>query len=589
MAAAQAQERRRAEQLLAAEPGLQLLERAHRVGGSRPGDDDPHEVAERRVAELRAAARARRRGSRRRRGARRSAIARASGWKVWTITRPGASRPLRPASCVRSWNVRSSARKSGRPSPVSASTTAASSTPGKWWPFATICVPTSTARSARAKRSSASRSCSGFVDRVGVEADRSSSGRCFASSRSSFCVPAPIRASSAEPQAGHVSAHRFACAAVVAAERRVAVERQRDVAVRAAPCRAARTTVHGGRDPAPVQQQDRLAAALRDPAELGEQRRRQRIAGLAAQVDDAHRRQRCREPAAELEPLEPLPDSGRGVAEPKTATAPSSDGALRRDGARVVARIGLLLVRRVVLLVDADRRRATAPARRPRSARRRRPAPRRTRCARARRAARRRSAPSAGRRRGRRSARGSGRASAASARSPARARSRRGRAERRVARADVDLRLAAPGRAVEQDVAAVAVEQRVDPRSARSCVSDRCSGGAPAGARRSRRRAAARRGASARAARRARARAPESSRSSRRSRARGRRAPAAAVSATRSTAAASIPSGGATPISVTTPRRRALPNRTSTTSPFSASSGTSYVNGRATARAVTSG
>ena len=40
----------------------------------------------------------------------------ASGWNVWTITRPGASRPLRPASCVTSWNVRSSARKSGKAS-----------------------------------------------------------------------------------------------------------------------------------------------------------------------------------------------------------------------------------------------------------------------------------------------------------------------------------------------------------------------------------------------------------------------------------------------------------------------------------------
>ncbi len=57
----------------------------------------------------------------------------------------------------------------------------------------------------------------------------------------------------------------------------------------------------------------------------------------------------------------------------------------------------------------------------------------------------------------------------------------------------------------------------------------------------------------------------------------------------RSTAVASTPSGSATSTSVTTPRRRAFPNRTSTTEPFAASSGTSYVNGRATARAVTSG
>jgi hypothetical protein len=49
------------------------------------------------------------------------------------------------------------------------------------------------------------------------------------------------------------------------------------------------------------------------------------------------------------------------------------------------------------------------------------------------------------------------------------------------------------------------------------------------------------------------------------------------------------PCGGRTPTSVTIPRRCALPKRTSTIAPRSTSSGTSYVNGRATARAVTSG
>ena len=67
--------------------------------------------------------------------------------------------------------MRSSARKSGSASPVSASTTAASETPGKWWPLATIWVPTRTARSAAAKRSSASRSAPGFAGSVGVKAD----------------------------------------------------------------------------------------------------------------------------------------------------------------------------------------------------------------------------------------------------------------------------------------------------------------------------------------------------------------------------------------------------------------------------------
>ena len=67
-----------------------------------------------------------------------------------------------------------------------------------------------------------------------------------------------------------------------------------------------------------------MPPSLRDRAELREQRRRQRVARLAAQVDDAHGRQRPAEAAAELEPLERPQLSGRGVALPNTATAPSS-------------------------------------------------------------------------------------------------------------------------------------------------------------------------------------------------------------------------------------------------------------------------
>ena len=144
-------------------------------------------------------------GIRRRRAGRRSVIARASGWNVWTSTRPGASRPLRPASWVRSWKVRSSARKSGRPSPVSASTTAASATPSKWWPLATICVPTRTARSVAAKRASASAAAPGRLTVSASSRISSSSGNCAASSRSRRCVPAPRRASSGEPHDGQIS------------------------------------------------------------------------------------------------------------------------------------------------------------------------------------------------------------------------------------------------------------------------------------------------------------------------------------------------------------------------------------------------
>ena len=141
---------------------------------------------------------------------------------------------------------------------------------------------------------------------------------------------------------------------MVAVERVVAVEDERDVAVRTAPRLAAGTAVDRGRDTAPVEQEDRLAASLGQLAELGEERCGQRIAGLAAQVDDADRRQLGADPLAELEPLERRP-----ALRPRSRAAVHGDraferGALCGDRPRVVARVGLLLVRGVVLLVDAD-------------------------------------------------------------------------------------------------------------------------------------------------------------------------------------------------------------------------------------------
>ena len=65
--------------------------------------------------------------------------ARAAGSSACTITRPPRSpRPLRPASWATSANVRSSARKSGKRSVASASSTTASVTSGKSCPLATI-------------------------------------------------------------------------------------------------------------------------------------------------------------------------------------------------------------------------------------------------------------------------------------------------------------------------------------------------------------------------------------------------------------------------------------------------------------------
>src|SRR6266516_5584950 len=68
---------------------------------------------------------------------------------------------------------------------------------------------------------------------------------------------------------------RLAPAAVMAAQGTIAVEDERDVAVGAADRRAACAAVQRRRDPSPVQEQDRLAAALGDLAELGEPRRRE--------------------------------------------------------------------------------------------------------------------------------------------------------------------------------------------------------------------------------------------------------------------------------------------------------------------------
>ena len=58
---------------------------------------------------------------------------------------------------------------------------------------------------------------------------------------------------------------------------------------------------------------------------------------------------------------------------------------------------------------------------------------------------------------------------------------------------------------------------------------------------------------------------------------------------TDSTGRVSTPGGGASTSRVTIPRARERPNGTRTTAPTPTPSSTSYVNSRATARAVTSG
>ena len=118
-------------------------------GPDRPPSRPPGSGARRADRRTPRAAAARPRGSRSASCAAAWRRARASGSSACTITRPPRSpRPLRPASWATSANVRSSARKSGKRSVASASSTTPSVTSGKSWPLATICVPTSTPASA---------------------------------------------------------------------------------------------------------------------------------------------------------------------------------------------------------------------------------------------------------------------------------------------------------------------------------------------------------------------------------------------------------------------------------------------------------
>ena len=316
-------------------------------------------------------------------------------------------------------------------------------------------------------------------------------------------------------------------AAVVAVQPRVAVERQGDVAEPAAPRDTAGAAVDRRCQAAAVQEQDRLAALLRDPAELLEQRRRERIARLVAEIDDPDARHRRPEPFPQLEPLEPLPALG-----PRRGAAVDGDRALERsplrsDGARVVAWIGLLLVGRVVLLVDADQpeirhRRENCGACADDDGR----LPRHDALA---------LVPALrvgeARVQDRDPVAETGLEAAERLRGQGDLRDEHDRSlaalERGCAGLQVDLGLAAAGRAREQQVRAAAVDRRHDPRRPRAAACPSAWRAPPH--RPSRRRSCAgRRAAPAASGRRARAPARASSRSSRRARGPDRRAPAAA-------------------------------------------------------------
>ena len=173
-------------------------------------------------------------------------------------------------------------------------------------------------------------------------------------SSSSCSVPAPRRARSADPHEAQTVGARSGVPAVMAAKETPSVQHEGDVAIAAAGGAPARATVDRGSKAAAVEEQDRPPPAIGDQPELGEQRGRERVAALPPEVDDPDRRERLCDSGAEIESLE------EGPALRSRGRAPEEgDGALEQgppggDRPRVVARIRLLLVRRVVLLVDAD-------------------------------------------------------------------------------------------------------------------------------------------------------------------------------------------------------------------------------------------
>ena len=295
-------------------------------------------------------------------------------------------------------------------------------------------------------------------------------------------------------------------------------------------------------------------------------------------------------PAAEREPLERGPALGARSRRAVDGDGALERGALRRDGARVVARVGVLLVRRVVLLVDDDQ--AESPHRREHG--------RAGADDDARLAARDPHALVAPLGIAERRVQDRDALAEAGAHPPDRLRRERDlrdeddRAEpaleRGGARLQVDLGLAGAGR---RRRGAGCRRRRPSPRRS---VAPRPAVPARARAARPRRRAPAARpaapapcAASATRARRAPAPVPESSRSSRRSRVRAATSAGGTWPITASTGRASTPAGASSTSATTIPRARDRPNGIRTIAPTPTPSSTSYVNSRATARAVTSG
>ena len=132
---------------------------------------------------------------------------------------------------------------------MSASITAASETSAKWWPLATICVPTSTARSAAANRLSVAAGSPGFSIAVRVEPEALELGNV----RLQLALE-PLRPGSDSRELDRAAGgaglgRRLRVPAVVAMQHLVSVQDERDVAVRAAPRLAAGPAMQRGATP----------------------------------------------------------------------------------------------------------------------------------------------------------------------------------------------------------------------------------------------------------------------------------------------------------------------------------------------------
>ena len=130
---------------------------------------------------------------------------------------------------------------------------------------------------------------------------------------------------------------------------------ERNVAAPAPPRLRAGAAVESRGGPAPVLEDDRAAAAVLDLAERVEQRPRQRVAAVQPQVDDVDPGQAPADAGREAQPSgNAVPDLGPRRRAPVDRDRALEPGALGRNPAGVVPRVGLVLVRGVVLLVDDD-------------------------------------------------------------------------------------------------------------------------------------------------------------------------------------------------------------------------------------------